>query len=257
MQHRFNSSYYDSYYCSNTCGVIQWIVDGTDVATHRVHDTVVGDVTVVPFPGDNTTIRYTSMISSRYSNNNSDICMDSVLIVTQSEAESPLQKRPQVKCNGGMEDPIPYTDEIYNDQVQVNNGTVILNLPVNKLDLVFPGNNFVTKIYLCITTGNSLSWLNDSEFIIAFNQFNFVGEKVVKFRHNGGLRVVILLKKHPLTSIFLSIDTELKSFPIACHSKDHYAQLPLATDQNSTNSGEEMTTSPPSDTDFMSGALGK
>ena len=207
---------------------------------------------VVPFPGDNTTLRYTSMILSRRSRNNSDICMDSVLIVTQSAAESP----PQVKCNGGTEDAIiPYTDDTYNDQVQINNGTVIL--PVNKRDLVLPGNNFATEIFLCITTGNSLSWLKDSQFIIGFNQFNIVGEKRVKFRHNDGFRVVkevaILLKKDPLTSILLT-----ESNTIACHSEDHYAQLPLTTDQNSTNSGEKMITGHPSDTaNSMSGAYGK
>ena len=176
---------------------------------------------------DSTALRYTSVLLSSRSENDS-ICMDVVLLVTQSEAEY-FSSPPLVICRGPtlqIEIQTP-TQQLVPDQR--NNGTVSLTHVLSRSNIVYPGNNLVTHILLCSTTESAQFWLRNQLPAGGFNGIHRAGYSEFTLHSNDSsisFQEAVLLVKRPqvdLTSLLLLTDfNSSMNFSVLCVSNTNY-----------------------------------
>ena len=122
---RPNSNHVDGFYNCNSCrGSIQWMVNEVIVATnHRAEE--LGSVNFQTRLDDATALNYASVILSKHSND-SEICMDVVLIITQENLTEGL---PRVACIVTRDaedfDIVEYPSSL-SDTLSIKNGSVEL-----------------------------------------------------------------------------------------------------------------------------------
>ena len=171
------------YYCNSCGGSIQWKVNGVIVATNH-HAEEVGSVNFQTRLDDATALYYASVILSKHSND-SEICMDVVLIITHFQANL-MEDLPRVVCHGTRDaedfDIVKYPSSL-SDTPSIKNGSVELQLSVNQLNIVVPGSNSVTQILTCNSNRTSQIWFIDKHTVAGFNG-----------NHNPGMHEFVL---HP------------------------------------------------------------
>ena len=257
-----SSEYYDLYYCCNVCGGgILWIVDDEDAAIHRMTSSP-GDVDFYRYPADPATLRYASVVLSRRVNDNGgQVCLDSVLVVTQTEPLS--ERRPEVRCTGGpYQQTVIYPDEP-RDPVMINNGSVALEHLVDQSNIVAPGSNFTTQILGCRSSGIPQTWEKSERVEAAYNTINSSPGAKVSETYTSNSSIVrvatVLLERQTngpsdeVYSMFLWTDI-VSSSPatVTCVSSNPqeyaYVTVPQPNELNATTYPATQTTTVPHST---------
>ena len=175
-------------------GGILWIVDGEDAAIHRMTSTS-GDVDFYRRPGDSTTLRYVSIVLSRRVKDGGQVCLDSVLVVSQPEPFS--EKKPSVRCTGGpFQQTVRYPSSEIEDPVIIDNGTVAIEQLLEKSNIVVPGSNFTTHVLGCRSRGIPQTWKRNEMVEAVYSTTNMgTGAKVsqVYSSDSSVVRVVTVL----------------------------------------------------------------
>ena len=226
---RPNSNRVDGFYNCNSCGgSIQWMVNDVIVATnHRAKE--VGSVNFQT--SDNATaLNYASVILSKHSND-SEICMDVVLIITQANLTEDL---PRVTCLDTRDsedfDVVEYPSSL-SDTPSIKNGSVELHLSINQLNIVVPGSNSVTQILTCNSNETKQTWFIDKQSIAGFNGNNIAGRHEFVLHPDDStvaIQEAILLVKRPeeISSVLiLTTFNYTKPLQFTCVSNSNYRYI--------------------------------
>ena len=226
-----NSNRVDGFYCCNSCGgSILWMVNGVIVAANN-HTEEVGSVDFLTRSDDPTVLNYASIILSKHSND-SEICMDVVLIITHILEED----LPRVACVGTRDaedfDVVEYPSSL-SDTPSIKNGSVEVQLSVNQLNIVVPGSNSVTQILTCNSNETRQSWFIDKYSVAGFNGNDIAGRHEFELHPDDStvaVREAILLVKRPeeISSVLIittfNYTTPLK---VTCVSNSNYISITL------------------------------
>ncbi len=228
IEQRFNdSNRYDVFFCCNICGdYLQWSVNYADVLIHVTSLTSLGDVSSTTSGASSNSLLYSSSVLSKRSKGN-QVCLDTLLIVTQTNRDLPV-----VTCQSNSNNLIVrYNAEPMNRFKEIDNITVVVKYSeVGRLDVVSPGNNFVTQILLCRSFGTILKWSNQSRsFDAPFNQ-NIVraGDRIIRplspLQSNVTLYISVVLENNEqylTTAIFWTDYSTVGSYHVSCHSQSN------------------------------------
>ena len=222
-----NSNRADGFYYCNSCGgSIQWMVNEINVATNH-HAEEVGSVNFQTRSYDATALNYASIVLSKHSNN-SETCMDVVLVITQANLTEDL---PRVACLGTRDaedfDIVEYPSSL-SDTPPIKNGTVELQLSVNQLNIVVPGSNSVTQILTCNSNESKQTWFIDKQSVAGFNGNHNPGRHEFDLHPDDStvaMQEAILLVKRPeeISSVLiLTTFNYTKPFQVTCVSNGNY-----------------------------------
>ena len=214
-------------YCCNSCGgSVQWLVGEVIVATNRNTDGV-GSVDYQTNQHDSTALSYASVILAEHYND-SEVCMDVVLIITNFQAN--LVNNPlRVICIGTRDAATVVYPTSISDPRPVENGTVNLELSVNEAGVVLSGSNSITQIIACYSNETRQIWLKDDRFVFGYNGVHFAGNHEFQLHPNDtriAIEVGILLSKRPREISSILILTSLNysvPFRVTCASISHLA----------------------------------
>jgi len=150
-----------------------WLVDGNVELVHFASSSRVGSVE--SRPDTNTSSRYTSSVLS-LRNTGNEICMDVVLIATQTQPDW----RPDVRCRSSNEQHvIEYGVSMTAPLPEIHNRSVTLRHSIDEYDIVSVGNNYTTtQILVCRSSSGRASWLRQRSFLTTFNGGNTPGNSV-------------------------------------------------------------------------------
>ncbi len=224
-----------------------WLVDGNTELVHFVSSSV-GSTKIQP--NTNTGIsRYTSTILS-FRNNSNGVCMDAVLIATQSQPDW----RPEVICRGSREQHIAeYGDTMKTPLPEIRDRSVILKHAIDELDLILPGNKYATQILVCHSSSGKASWLKEGTVLTAFTNGSITGDFIFHL-HPIDSSIVLweavvleITEQHITTALFYTDQYDVGSYTISCTSDQDSALatvniLSTSTVVTSTNYYTELST---------------
>ncbi len=206
---------------------MQWSVNGADVLTHVTSLTSLGDVSSTTSGTSSNSLLYSSSVLSKRRSKGNQVCLDTLLIVTQTN-----QVLPVVACQSNSNNLIVrYNAEPMNRFKEIDNITVVVKYSeVGRLDVVSPGNNFVTHILLCRSFGTILTWSNQSEsFDVPFDRNTVhAGDRQIlplsPLQSNVALYNSVVLENNEqylTTVIFWTDYSTVGSYHVSCHSQSN------------------------------------
>ncbi len=200
-----------------------WLVDGKPEVVHFVASSRVGSNKFQPNTNTGSTL-----LSLR--NTSNGVCMDAVLIATQSQPDW----RPEVICRGSREQHIAeYGDTMKTPLPEIRDRSVVMKHAIDELDLISPGNNYSTQIIVCRSSSGKASWLKEGTFLTAFtNRNNIIGDYIFRVHPIDSSTVlweaVVLeiTKQHVTTALFYTADQyDVESYTISCTSDQDSANV--------------------------------
>ncbi len=202
-------------------------MNGEHAAYHTSHRSRLGEADYSTFASDSTTVQHASLLLS-IRLNNSQTCMDAILIVTQIETV----ERPNVVCRSATQEiGVQYPDTISIATNQVTNGTVKLIHSVEQRDVVSPGSSFNAQVLVCASNGTHQSWEINGQFRTGYHGINNVGQSRYD-THPSNSEVAmdssLLLQKsnHQYMSVFVYSDYNYNTnFIIECQSDNSVAMV--------------------------------
>ncbi len=210
---RFNTSIYDSYYCCNVCGgLLVWQVNNVTAAAHV-------DATIGRLISDSTAnFNSVSMILSV--RRNEETCIDSVLIVSQTESNY----APNVTCTGNSQCRVSYSSSIEYTPESMSSGRTQMEQILDQNDIVYPNNSCATQILICQTNDMVLKWTREEIFVAGYTEadspgvYNFsvhpLDSSIVQ-----SLTAVLEMSANNIISVIIWTDFDsVGSFNVSCSS---------------------------------------
>ncbi len=205
---------------------MQWSVNGIVVLIHVTSLTTLGDVSSTLSGASSNSLLYISSVLSKHSKDN-QVCLDTLLIVTQTNRDLPV-----VTCQSNSNNlTVQYNAGSINTFEEIDNITVAVKYSeVGNLNVVSPGNKFVTQILLCRSFGTILRWSNQSgSFDVPFDR-NIVraGDRQIlplsPLQSNVTLYNSVVLENNEqylTTAIFWTDYSTVGSYHVSCHSQSN------------------------------------
>ncbi len=213
MHQRFNTAIYDSYYCCNVCGgQLVWHVNNVTAAIHV--NGIIGQL----ISHNTSNFNSVSMILSVRSNE--ETCIDSVLIVSQTESNY----APEVTCTGNSQCRVSYSSCIEYTPVSMSSGRTQMEQILDQNDIVYPNNRCATQILICKTNDMVLKWTKEEIFVAGYTEADSPG--VYKFRLHPlnssivqSLTAVLETSANNIISVIIWTDFDsVGSFNVSCSS---------------------------------------